>query len=140
MRVFLDTNVLASAFATRGLCEDVLRLVLAEHELVVGDVVIRELRRVLRTKFRVPAPTRKALEDFLKEQVFVPRPRDIPRVVTQDPDDDAVLASAVAGKADILVTGDKDLLSLGREAPLPIVTARAFWELAKKSPPTPHGA
>ena len=47
MRVFLDTNVLVSAFATRGLCADVLRLILAEHTLVTGEVVLRELRRAL---------------------------------------------------------------------------------------------
>ena len=36
MRVFLDTNMLVAAFATRGLCEDVLRTTLSEHELVIG--------------------------------------------------------------------------------------------------------
>ncbi|HZL91991.1 MAG TPA: hypothetical protein VFB99_00055 [Vicinamibacterales bacterium] len=36
MKVFLDTNVLVSAFAARGICEDVLRIVLAEHQLVVA--------------------------------------------------------------------------------------------------------
>ena len=42
MRVFLDTNVLASAFGTRGLCADVLRLIMAEHELITGEVVVEE--------------------------------------------------------------------------------------------------
>jgi predicted nucleic acid-binding protein len=47
VRVCLDTNVLVAAFATRGLCADVLRTVLAEHDLVVGEVILAELRRVL---------------------------------------------------------------------------------------------
>ena len=46
MRIFPDTNVLACAFGKRGLCADVPRLVLAEHELVTGEVVIEELRAV----------------------------------------------------------------------------------------------
>jgi uncharacterized protein len=40
VRVFLDTNVLVSAFATRGLCADLLELVLLEHDLVLGRWVI----------------------------------------------------------------------------------------------------
>ena len=47
MKVFLDTNVLAAAFATRGLCADLVRYVLAEHQLITGDVVLDELRDVL---------------------------------------------------------------------------------------------
>jgi hypothetical protein len=37
VKVFLDTNVLVSGFAARGLCADVMRLVLAEHELIMGE-------------------------------------------------------------------------------------------------------
>lgn len=54
MRVFLDTNVLVSAFTTRGLGADVFRLVLAEHELIVGRIVLEELRGVLREKIGLP--------------------------------------------------------------------------------------
>ena len=50
MRVFLDTNVLVAAYATRGLCEDVFRVILAEHELVVSDTVLAEFERVLGQK------------------------------------------------------------------------------------------
>ena len=55
MRVFLDTNVLVSAFATRGICADVLRVVLAEHTLITSEVVLRELPRVLRTRIGMPS-------------------------------------------------------------------------------------
>jgi predicted nucleic acid-binding protein len=48
--VFFDTKVLIAAFATRGLCADLFAHVLLEHELVVGEVVLTELRRNLRTK------------------------------------------------------------------------------------------
>ena len=43
MRVFVDTNVLVAAVATRGLCADVLRAVLASHELVVSQQVLAEV-------------------------------------------------------------------------------------------------
>lgn len=62
MRVFLDTNVLVSALTTRGLCADVLRVVLAEHDLIIGDVVLDELRRVLTERFLVPVPPQRVKE------------------------------------------------------------------------------
>ena len=55
MRVFLDTNVLVSAFATRGLCADVLRVVLAEHTFITSEIVLREVSRVLRTRIGMPS-------------------------------------------------------------------------------------
>ena len=48
--VFLDTNVVVSAVATRGLCADLFHVVLAEHELVLGETVLTELRPVLRRR------------------------------------------------------------------------------------------
>ena len=132
MRVFLDTNVLVSAFATRGLCADVLRHVLAEHELLTGEVNLAEMRRVLRLRLRVPGETVDAIENLLRDQVVVPRPRKAVDIAVRDPDDAWVLASAVAGKADVLVTGDRDLLELAGRAPVRILDARGFWEYLRR--------
>jgi predicted nucleic acid-binding protein len=51
VRVFLDTNVLISAFATRGVCADLMRLLMAEHDVLAGEVNLVELRRVLTKRF-----------------------------------------------------------------------------------------
>ena len=131
MKVFFDTNVLVSAFTTRGLGTDVFRLVLAEHELLTGEVNLTELRRVLRSRMRFPDSTILALEQFLREQSIVPKPRRLLAVEIRDPDDRWVLTSAVEGGADVLVTGDKDLLTIGRRAPLPILDPRGFWNLLR---------
>ena len=73
MRVALDTNVLVAAFATRGLCADLVRVVLAEHELVFPPAVRTELRRVLAKKIGLyrftlskhnPTPTMKTAQNF----------------------------------------------------------------------------
>jgi putative PIN family toxin of toxin-antitoxin system len=129
VRVFLDTNVLVSAFATRGLCADVLRLILARHDLITSEVVIVELRRVLRDRIMLPAPTIAAIEQLLREQAVVPKPAQPYPLPLRDADDRWVLASAVAGNADVLVTGDLDLLEVASRAPLRIVDPRAFWEI-----------
>ena len=54
MRVLLDTNVIVSAVTTRGLCADVFRTVLADHELVTCPKVLQEIKRILQHKFSVP--------------------------------------------------------------------------------------
>jgi putative PIN family toxin of toxin-antitoxin system len=136
VRVFLDTNVLVSAFATRGLCADVMRQVLAGHELVIGEVVLRELRKALRMKLKLPPVTVTAIEELLRESEVIPRPRTPSELEVRDPDDRWVLASAIAGRADVLVTGDRDLLEVAARSPVRIIDPRGFWTLLRKSPPS----
>jgi putative PIN family toxin of toxin-antitoxin system len=133
VRCFLDTNVLVSAFATRGLCADVLRHVLAAHTLVTGEVVLRELRRVLRTRIKLPPEIVDAIEEFLREHEVVARPREPSGLPMRDPDDRWILASAVTGRADVLVTGDRDLLDIAGRAPIAIVDPRGFWRMVRGS-------
>ena len=134
MRVFLDTNVLVAAFATRGLCADVLRHVLAEHTLVTGEIVLRELRRVLSKKLKVPLRTVDAIDRFLRDYEVVPKPPAPIAIPIRDMADKWVVASAVAGGADVLVTGDQELLDLGKRAPLRIISPRGFWTLIREEP------
>ncbi len=132
MRVFLDTNVLVSALATRGFCADVFRHVLAEHTLVPGEVVQKELRRVLRTRIKLPTKTIDAIEDLLREHEVVPKPEKAADIVVRDPDDGWVLASAASAEANVLVTCDRDLLKLGSNAPFPVVDPRGFSSLLRE--------
>ena len=60
-----------------------------------------------------------------------PKPLEI---ALRDKDDLAILAEAIAGAADVLVTGDRDLLDIADRAPLPIVTPRGLWELLRSNP------
>ena len=112
MRVFLDTNVLASALATRGLCADLLQAVLAEHELIIGKSVIEEIEDVLPRKFRLPA---EIVGEFLallkREGDLVTEAMPVP-VKLRDTDDEKILANALARRVDVFVTGDRELLSL----------------------------
>ena len=133
MRVFLDTNVVVSAFATRGLCEDVMRTVLIEHELLIGVVVLEETERVLNHKFKMPTEAVESVIEMLREQELVPTPREAPIIDIQDADDIWIVASALEGQADVLVTGDRELLELRHIGELRILDPREFWNLLSKA-------
>ena len=123
--------MLASAFGSRGLCADVLHLVIADHDLIVADVVLVELRRALREKFRVPTETVTEIEAFLRQHTVVPRPTKHLKLGLRDADDEWVVASARAGTADVIVTGDRDLLDAKVRLPVQALSPRSFWELVK---------
>lgn len=127
MRVFLDTNVLVSAFATRGLCADVLRVIIAEQELVLGETVLEELRRVLVEKFKVPPAYATQVEGLLRSYEVVPKPALMDAFVVRDESDRWVLANARAANVDVIVTGDADLLAIAKRAGLRIISPREFW-------------
>ena len=137
MRVLLDTNVLASAFGSRGLCADVLRVILSEHELVTGEVVIEELGRALIKKFGMPADIVSGYERFLRGYHVEPKPRQLPNLDLSERADLMVVGSALAlnAKAEFLVTGDHEMLAL-KEMPqgLRIISPREFWNLAARTP------
>lgn len=133
MKIFADTNVLVSAFTARGLCADLLEVILADHQLMTGEYVLNELERVLSTKLNVPDQKVLATIQFLRKQYIEPIPDEPSEYSVRDEDDRWVLESAIRAKADILVTGDKDLLVLSKKVEqLKIISPRGFWELLKK--------
>ncbi|MGH8746064.1 MAG: putative toxin-antitoxin system toxin component, PIN family [Burkholderiales bacterium] len=129
MRVFLDTNVLVSAFATRGLCADLLELVLLEHDLVLGRQVIRELNRTLRSKLKLSAARAGEITDFVIEEAAQVIEAAQPAAVPADVEDARVLGEAIAAQAGLFVTGDAALLKLSAIGNMRIVSPRRFWEI-----------
>ena len=128
MRVFLDTNVLVSALTTRGICADLLTAILAGHQLVLGETVLAELRRVLSKKMKVPRATVVEAEAFLRREAAIVSRGSDPGVAIRDPDDVAVLAEAIEGLADVVVTGDRDFLDIAGDLPIDVLSPRGFWE------------
>ena len=132
MKVYFDTNVLISAFTARGLCADLMRVVLAEHELITGEVNLRELHRVLIEKFDAPKSVAANVVSQLRDQTVIPAPDAPSTILVRDAADAWVLASALASGADMLVTGDQDLLVIAATVPLPILTPRLAWEQLRR--------
>jgi putative PIN family toxin of toxin-antitoxin system len=130
--VFVDTNVLVSAFASRGLCADLLELILLEHDLIVGQNVLRELRKALRNKIKLPAARCSEIVAFVAGEAIAVI-EDAPPVDAQvDADDALVLGEAHSGQAEMFVTGDQALLELRAVEGLKMVSPRQFWEALHK--------
>ena len=127
MKVFLDTNVLIAAFAARGLCADVFRLAATDHELLIGAPVRVEMRRILETELRMPATARNEVLRVLGRFSQAPAAGAPIALGINDPDDEWVVACAIAASADVFVTGDKALLGLRRVHDMPITSPREFW-------------
>jgi uncharacterized protein len=128
LRVFLDTNVLASALMGHGLCRDLLDRVLVGQEILLGAPVREELRRILISKFRVPANLWRELDMKLDEFEQALSANVAIAAVVSDPDDVPVLACAIASRADVFVTGDKALLDLGELEGMSILSLRDLWQ------------
>ncbi len=127
MNAVIDTNILVSAFAIGGKPAQVLELAIGEHiSAVTSEKLLAELLRVLKRKFHFNAQQLSDVEQIIREKFTVVIPSYIPEVVTRDPDDNHVLAIVHAVKADIIISGDSDLLTLEQYKVTPIITADMF--------------
>ena len=122
--------MIVSAFTTRGLSADVLRLVLAEHELVIGEIVLEGVERALIAKFHMPREFVAGALARLRDRHVQPAARPPKESPIRDPDDARVLATALAAGADVLVTGDRHFLDVGdRIQGITVTDPRGFWEM-----------
>lgn len=106
MRIFLDTNVLVSAAASRGICADVIEPVVLERDLIIGQNVLRELTKALREKIRLPASRSSEIVEFVAGEAAVVV-EGAPPVDAKSEADDALLpGQACGGRAETFVTAD----------------------------------
>lgn len=128
MIAVFDTNVLLAAIITEGICSKLLHRARAgEFYLVSCPFILRELGRILSRKFHLGQdeitssvePISEAISKVIEHSIKV-------KDVCCDADDDNILACALAAKAEYLVTGDADLLSLKSYQGIRIITPRDF--------------
>ncbi|MGC2627706.1 MAG: putative toxin-antitoxin system toxin component, PIN family [Candidatus Udaeobacter sp.] len=127
MRVVFDTNVLYSALAAKGFCEEVVDEAVAECDIVWSNALKQELESLITRRHKIGPATRVALEAYADLCEFV-EPEPLDKRVCRDKDDDVVLATALAGNADVIVTGDEDLLVLKKFRGIEILSPRQFLE------------
>ena len=128
MIIVLDTSVLIAAFVTTsGVCADMLKLSIREHRLVLSDYILDEYARKLREKFGLTAAEALAERRELNLSAILVKPAPVAPEVCRDPADAAILGTALAAKAHMLVSVDKDLLDLQTHGGIDIVNPREFF-------------
>ena len=128
MRVFLDTNVLVSALATRGLCADLYERLITEHVTVIGEPVILEVLDILQRKFKVTPELLVHVEAELRLLEVIAAQKTAPSLLIKDKEDPWIIACALQANVDYFVTGDAELLNLGKAENLPIISPRECWQ------------
>lgn len=127
MRIVFDTNVLIAALISRGFCHELLEHCVLTHTLVTSDFILDEVREKLVGKLKYSLDLADEAKTVLRSrmQVVVCSPLSSP--VSRDPDDDNVLATALAGDCECIITGDGDLLVLKEFENIKIVSPRQFF-------------
>jgi len=126
-RIVIDTNILVSGVVFGGKPQEIIKLTSeGSIKAYTSEVLLVELMRTLRVKFEFDQFKLHETEASIRDTLQIVWPKHIPLAVERDPDDNHVLAVAVEVKADVVVTGDKDLLSLGEYKKIPILSASEF--------------
>jgi putative PIN family toxin of toxin-antitoxin system len=127
VRLVLDTNVVVSAVIWGGMPYRLLQAAAdGDIELYTSPALLAELRSVLAREHlasrlaRQQSSAEQAIR-FYGELAISVSPLVIPHAVPRDADDDQVIAAALAAQADLIVSGDNDLLTLGQYQSITIV-------------------
>lgn len=133
MRILYDTNILVASLSRRGSISAFKRLLELDGMVhITSGHILGEVEAVLVEKMGLTRQKAKVAARLLERQSVIVHPVKIEKVC-RDPFDDYVLAAAVVGKADYLVTADKDLLVLEKHRKVAIVTPSEFTAIMESS-------
>jgi len=133
LRVAIDTNVLVSAIIDNGKHRLLLLKLLQEHIALLSPMILAELADVIiRDKFAITnSEVNRFLSSLTKTSKII---QDKPRfkIIIEDPDDDVILNAAYNGKADYIITGDKDLLTWKKFKNIKILNVPELLEVLRE--------
>jgi putative PIN family toxin of toxin-antitoxin system len=133
MRIVFDTNVLIAALITaEGVCGNLVKRCAQVHTPITSEFILAELHEKLTEKFKKEPSDINDAVALIRARFVVVEPTTLEKPACRDPDDDTVLGTALAGEAQCIITGDKDLLSLGQYAGIDIFKPNAFEAYEKK--------
>ncbi|MBI3169322.1 MAG: putative toxin-antitoxin system toxin component, PIN family [Chloroflexi bacterium] len=128
-RVILDTNIIISS-ALGGVLVFIFEKWSEEKFTVVvtTDILAEYLDVLSRPKFKLPQETIDRITRFIYQFSEFVVPEERIRAIDSDPEDDKFLETAIAGKVDFIVSGDRHLLTLKTFRGIPILNARKFMD------------
>ena len=128
MKIFLDTDVIISSFIARGFTAELMEYCLINHKIYTSDFIVEEVEKNLKNSFGYNDAEVNEVINFMKSNfINVEKYKKPNKAVSRDKDDDNVLAAALSGKVDCIVTGDKDLLMIENYKRIKILSPRDFW-------------
>ena len=136
MKTVFDTNVLVSALITTGRARELfLKAVEGQIQLVLSKGILNEFTEVARdpriSKY-VDIEDVAAFLEILRCKAKTVRIKSKLHIVKEDPADDVILRTAIDGKADCIISGDRHVLSLGSFMGIQIVTINEMLALLEK--------
>ena len=131
MKVVFDANVLLSSFLTRsGVAQQVFVRVVAAHQALSSEYILREVGKALSGKLKVPAPEVTHFMSYARARMaLIDLPEDAPSIHFEDPKDIPILHLLEVSGAHYFVTGDKKLLELKKYKQTLILSLREALEL-----------
>jgi hypothetical protein len=127
-RIVFDTNILISTFVFPGFAAKVYDHCALHFGLYTSEWILSEFNKKMEQKFRYKPEQRKQIIDTIRERHIVAFPTNDLPTNSRDPDDNNVLQVALFVEADFIITGDQDLLDLGKVNNTEIVNPKAFFE------------
>jgi putative PIN family toxin of toxin-antitoxin system len=133
MRVVLDTNIFISALLGGTLGKIVDDWKAGKFILIASAGIAREYLDIInRPKFKIPEDEIAATTDYLLKTAEFVTPEEEVNIIKADLTDNKFLEAALAGSADLIVSGDNHLRELKRFRSIPIITAREFMVRLEK--------
>ncbi|MCJ7564758.1 MAG: putative toxin-antitoxin system toxin component, PIN family [Candidatus Aminicenantes bacterium] len=133
MKIVLDTNVIVAAYATRGLAYSVFRLCLQKYKLIISSIILEELESNFTKKLNMPPDEASMNLSFLRRTCGIGEITAVDPSRCRDRNDVHILGLAENTKADMIITGDNDLLEIHSYKGISILSPRQFWEMERKT-------
>lgn len=127
MKIIFDTNVIISSLIAKGVSYEVVKYAKKRHNVFISDFIIEEVKDKLKNKFNYSEQDIKKILSFLNTYFqYVGEVRET-EGICRDEEDDNILFAALKIKADVIITGDNDLLVLKRYKSTDIIKPSDFW-------------
>jgi putative PIN family toxin of toxin-antitoxin system len=135
LRIVLDTNVIISGILFGGIPRSILDMLISgKHDFSLSMAIIEEIREVLnRPKFGFDNGNALMVVEELHSLCTIVKPVKLINFIVDDPADNKILECAVAANAEIIISGDSHLLSVGSYKGIKILSPRQFVDSVNKS-------